>query len=518
LNPQDLGLPSHFKDFRSEVNQLETILSLASSPKRASLVSAPPGSGKTLIAISVPMLNDWRTLYLTATKAQSNQINNDFSSIGLFDLKGHVNYPCARSGYTSEFSDFDFECSAQESGGVCDYRELVNQSLSHRIVSTNYAHWISILKSDDPGRLGHFDLIVLDEAHKAADILTDFISVNVNPRSIYHFLDSSCPSSGDSIYTWYLWAKEMISKIKRQISSKRFAEDRTLTKKDILHLTRIEKDLSRFVLHYASSEWVAESNQKSKIVTLSPVWPMSFTERYLFNNIAKIIAVSATINEQTGKYLGIPQDSMDYIEVDSSFPKERRPFIYVPTTLVDYKMSQSQKQLLISQFDRVIEGRLDRKGAIQCISYDKGAEIQSLSKFRDSDLFMTDTRYESTQDLLTQFIESDPPSLLNSPAIEEGINLADDSCRYQIIYKMPMIDGRGKIIQARMKEDKGYKLDVMRERLEQMYGRPTRSKSDWSETFIFDDYFFRLRNQVKWHKWFSESWVRYSGVPKPINF
>lgn len=138
LTPSSLGLPSKFTSFRSEVGQEDIILDLLTSTSRINVLQASPGSGKTVIALSHVLSLSARCGYLTKTKSLQSQVHRDFTSIGLVDIVGHSNYPCATVSYDETGELADLEC---ESRANCFYRAKVEEVLdSHLGYSTNYAH------------------------------------------------------------------------------------------------------------------------------------------------------------------------------------------------------------------------------------------------------------------------------------------------------------------------------------------------------------------------------------------
>ncbi len=96
----------------------------------------------------------------------------------------------------------------------------------------------------------------------------------------------------------------------------------------------------------------------------------------------------------------------------------------------------------------------------------------------------------------------------------EGIDLADDKCRLNIIPQLlfpslgdPIVIKRKALVDGQL----WYGLEVMKTCIQQ-YGRSTRHEKDWSNTFIFDPLFGMVYGQTKAHlpKYFSEAikWVK----------
>jgi Rad3-related DNA helicase len=90
------------------------------------------------------------------------------------------------------------------------------------------------------------------------------------------------------------------------------------------------------------------------------------------------------------------------------------------------------------------------------------------------------------EDVIQRLMDSENPLVLVAPSVDEGIDLPDDLCRFQIIYKVPYPDMGNKQIKARMKKDPdwyAYKTVIS---LVQAYGRGMRHKDDYCITYITD--------------------------------
>ena len=60
------------------------------------------------------------------------------------------------------------------------------------------------------------------------------------------------------------------------------------------------------------------------------------------------------------------------------------------------------------------------------------------------------------EEVIQKLVSSENPLVLVAPSVDEGIDLPDDLCRFQIIYKIPYPDMGNKQIKARMDKDKDW--------------------------------------------------------------
>lgn len=519
LLPSDLGLPPRFTKYRRGQDTIS--LDLAASESRFLPLCASTGSGKSIINLSVSRLLSARTLFLVSTKALQSQLLADFQSIGLYGIEGHTNYSCAETRYDDSGDLLDLECYGRRSGGDCLYYQAVDHALKSDMVVTNYAHWVTLAKSEDADRLGKFDLIVLDEAHSVLDLLTDLLSVKLLHRTIETLLDRELPSATDSIEPiWVMWLSAAVSKartvyndLRRTYASRGDKSDSA--NRELARLTKLGKDLAR--LHQevsrTPSNWVVESIPRG--VRLSPVWPGVYAESYLYRGIPRVLLTSATLTKTAVKYLGIRPSTYDYHELASTFDPSRRPVIYVPTTRVDHRMNEGQTRVWLNRIDSIIDGRLDRKGILHSRSYRRAHEIATRSRHQGADGLLLTHTSESTRQVIQQFKSSDPPSVLISPAVDTGHDFPGLECSYQIISKLPFLDTRSPITKARVDSDKSYSSYVTAQSIIQMAGRGMRSADDLSENLVIDDHWAWFRGRADFPRWFRQSFKQSDRVPSP---
>ena len=98
------------------------------------------------------------------------------------------------------------------------------------------------------------------------------------------------------------------------------------------------------------------------------------------------------------------------------------------------------------------------------------------------------------------------------------MDLPDDFCRFQILFRLPFPSTQSKIVQARVAIDPEYAAYLMTQRLIQSVGRGMRSATDWCETFILDDKWKWAKGKYK-HMlpaWFREALGISQTVPDPF--
>ena len=504
--PGDFGFnPDQFPLYRP--SQLETAASIADhltshSGFTAAGLCAPPGAGKSLIYETVRVLMEARGLTCTISKGLQTQLESDFSYNGMFSIVGHSNYPCASTSRSDTGELEDFDCDGRRRDSTCYYREAVERSLASPATVTNTAHRVTIGKSD-PGRLGKFDLLVLDEAHLVRDNLCGLAAVSLPARKVTWNLQRDLPPVDASLSVWESWCQSALAEISR----------RRLKPGDwLLFLAR---ELERFLDGLRLDErWIVLPQTWG--VKLQPIWAEKLTPSYLYYGIDKVLLVSATVTKEVAEQLGINIESPAFrmFDMGSVFPSERRPFIFLPTIEVRYDNSEAEHAMLFKRVDDLLAARQDRRSLIHTISYALADKTRAWSSFKDQ---IITHRSGELPAAMEQFISSSPPVSLASPVIKEGYDFKDDRARFQIILKIARLDSRDLLTKARKATNKRYELIELVFTILQMYGRIVRSASDWGETVILDT-FFRTIPLSLFPAYFQRAYKKANGneLPAPL--
>ena len=537
-DPVTLGFPEKFRAWRPD--QVVAIDRTINSKKRFIGATAPTGFGKSLYAVASALLNPeiTRSVYLTSTKGLQDQIQSDFSELGVFDIRGQSNYACKaiepgqklnryRRGRWSAGCDqgpchagIRCELSPDRASPYlrpdCAYYGAVFDSRRSSFVSTNYAYWLA--QSAYGEGLGDVDYLILDEAHDADTQLESFLSFEFTVDDCEymstHLLDSQ------DVAQWQTWAAHHHGEmVKRQEQMAMFAPQ------DIEGINAVKrcKAVVAKLLQLkgvTAGDWALDTTG-SGCVRFAPMAVSKYAEAQLFRGIKKVLLTSATLTRKTTQLLGIDVDACELMEFRSSFPVSRRPIISVnthPAVRVNARMHDSTKHLWMRRIDRLIDTRrqLGWKGIIHTVSYARMLELLKASEHHD---IMISHKSGELMDMVRHFKEMDGPALFVSPSIMTGFDFPYDECRYQIIGKVPIPDMRGPIMQIRNETDPDYSGYIAMQKLVQASGRGMRAPDDWCETLIIDDTFgdwFFKRNRKHAPQWFREAIEYVESMPEPM--
>lgn len=470
LTPHDLGLPAHFSTFRH--GQGEAIDTVVTCDQPFVTGAYPTGSGKSVVAVGSALMNGGRTVIYTSTKALAEQYLDDFSSIGMTEMRGQSNFQCLESRRTC--ADGKNRCNARKSG-ECPYLQARNRFLGSNLAVTNYDYGLSSNLYGDG--IGEVDLLVLDEAHSAVQQLSDALTIEFNHHDYHqlYLIVGDPPKAVPDITAWKSWGAQAAKRLAERL--KELGDDHTHHPP---HAERFKGTLAR--LNEVDETWVFE-HPESKFSRFSPLWPTKYAKKVLFAGAKKVLLISATIVPKTLTLLDVQPEESLFLHQSYSFPAHRCPVYLYGTVQIDYRTDASGWAVTMGRMDTLTGMRLDRKGITHSISYEKQDYIKNNSAY--SDLMLAPKSNALIREIQL-FKNSPPPMQLVSPAITTGYNFPYGQCEYSHIIKVPFVDTRGAIMKSRAEQDPEYPPYLMAQNLTQMCGRPMRANDDQNETFIHD--------------------------------
>jgi Rad3-related DNA helicase len=254
---------------------------------------------------------------------------------------------------------------------------------------------------------------------------------------------------------------------------------------------RLEYILQEFKTHY--DDWVIQRDKREGTVTIKPIDVSRMCKQYFFDHVDYTLMMSATIlsKDHFCKWHGLNPDDVEYIYQKSPFPKERRPIILETIGSMAYKNIENTKPKTIHPMRRIMEQYSDDKGIIHTHSHSLALYLTNNLNSQRTITYTSEpgTKHRdklSREDIIEEFRESEEPLVLIAPSVSEGVDLPDDLCRFQILYKVPYPSLHEKQIKFRMKRDPDWYAFKTVSSILQSYGRGMRSKDDYCTTFITD--------------------------------
>ena len=495
--------------------------------KRFVILEAGTGVGKSAIGLTVARYLNRNLItnpdsgigggsyFLTTQKILQAQYEKDFGGKNgeMRSLYSASNYKC---GYHKKN---DCKTSQQllrtEKKGTsffkhcmtsCVYKMKKKSFLESPESVTNFPYFIT--ESTYSGKLTPRKVLIVDEAHNAESVLSNFVEVSVSQYFCDKLIKCEWPAKITPV-NFVKWVKNVyfpalqikVAHFEEQLEKmglmSKLQELRTISVKYEM-LSSHAKKLEKFLKDYSSDNWVMEVQETEKRgykkVVYRAIDVAKFAEEYLFRMGQKVLLMSATILDPVSfaKSLGIAEEDYTVIRMPSPFPIANRP-IFQSTV---GSMSSSQIQNSLPKLKLAIEAILDehkgQKGIIHCHTYRIANYIKS--NIKSSRLLIH--RSDNRDAILEKHIRAKNDTVLLSPSMSEGIDLKGDLSKFQIICKIPYPYLGDPIVKKRMHKNKGWYALQTAKSIVQSCGRSVRNETDEAVTYILDNdwHYFYSRN------------------------
>ena len=498
-----------FRDSREDRVHLQLktityILKAFEEGKKAILLDAPTGTGKSLINITVALNTQGKSFITLPQKILQKQYIDEFRGL-CTEIKGRNNYICrlvsASCAEGSCRQSGKHKCSESE---MCQYWMQKELALDAKICVSNFTYFFL----EGGSAFGNRELMVIDEGDDIAESsILDLCSVTISNRtmrSLYDYIDFKKDD-----FDVMADAKELL---KEEI-------DDTLDKG--VHSLVDVKELDAYRDLYGrigrvEDDWVAQRDKtfvKGRHGSLRPglydslvFKPLSigsYAENMLWNRADKYIVSSATILNK-GMYIKetglgfLDPDDIVYITMDSPFDKARRPIYYLGNKVGKLTAKEMSNNLhkAIDEIIRIADMYPDERGLIHCTSFKNVSSIYNMLNMSDiADRMIYHTNDTDRNDLVNMMMTGQTPkdSIVVSPSLTRGVDLKYDRLGFNIIFKTPYPNTLDKRIRIRSKDFRWYSLIALREII-QAYGRGMRAADDKCDTYVLDAGFRGLVN------------------------
>ncbi len=473
--------------------------------KRFVVIEAPTGAGKS--AIAVTMAREANSAYiLTAQKILQEQYIKDFPDLAL--MKGRSNYPCLVAPTHAAAAP----CIAGRKFPECDdcpYFVAKDTAIAANNAIMNYAYYLAELNYS--GGFQPRELLVLDEAHNSEAQLMNFIQITISDSALARVgIPERVPNSTEQM-GYFDFAEDIMPLLRGRSKEIDF-----LLKKDNLgpdaalaqmqNKNYLDNQFTRLEMLVHSrdenfTEWVVEKgrNKEGNWIRYKPVMVDSFARNFLFDFAENILMLSATIlNAPTFlRSLGIRPEEAEIISVESDFPAENRPIYLRPVARLTRNYIERDLPKLVAEISEIMDAHPDDKGLIHAHSYKNTSYIAQNLPARHKKRIVTHFSGDARDAALDKHIRSRTATVLLSPSMTEGIDLAGDLSRWQVISKIPYpFLGDPQVYRRKNLDSSWYDWRTCLT-IVQAYGRSIRSRDDFAVTYILDADFPSFLNRQK---------------------
>jgi len=494
------------------------------SDKRFVVLEAGTGVGKSAIGLTVARyLNrnlsaqediSGGSYFLTTQKILQEQYENDFgkSNGQMCSLYSASNYRCSyhkkndcKTSQQMLRTEKKGSAFFKNCMGSCHYKNKKKQFLESPESITNFNYFIT--ESTYSGKITPRKLLIVDEAHNAENVLSNFVEVSISQYFCDKLIKCKWPEKVTPV-NFVKWVKNVyypalqikVTHFEQQLEKmglkSKLEELRTISMKFDM-LSSHAKKLEKFLKDYTPENWVMELQETEKRgykkVVYRAIDVSKFADEYLLRLGQKVLLMSATIldPESFAKSMGI-EDDYEVVRIPSPFPVENRPIFQ--STVGSMSSSQIQYSLpkLKAAVEAILEEHKGQKGIIHCHTY----KIASYLKKNIRSRRLLTHRSDNRDAVLQKHINAKNDSVLLSPSMTEGVDLKGDLSKFQIICKVPYPYLGDPIVKKRMNKNKGWYALQTAKSIVQSCGRSVRNKEDQAVTYILDN---------DWHNFFRKN-------------
>ncbi len=479
--------------------------------KRFVVIEAPTGAGKSGIAVT--LAREAKQAYiLTAQKILQDQYIRDFPDLAV--VKGRSNYPCLVMDTHAGAAP----CLAGKKFPACDdctYLIAKDDALHASIATLNYPYFMGEI--NHAGAFQKRDLLVLDEAHNTEEMLMRFVEVSIAKNTFARAgIEFDFPQTTDLedriafVSSLIPDAIRALTKLEEQIKTLE-APPPDLS----VHKNELENLVRRMIMLRDAPDagWIAEQSEDVSFDgavqwwKFRPIMVAAFAEEFLFRHSSRVLMLSATIldAETFLRALGIDPADAAFIRVPSSFPPQNRPIYPLNIARLNRDTLEAELPKLSAVIAKLLEKHKGEKGIIHAHSYKILRYLVSTLPAGKRLIYHYDSA--SREDALERHLTSSLPTVLLTPSMTEGVDLADDQARWQVIVKVPYPYLGDPQVNARRLADPSWYEWRTALRIVQAYGRAVRSSEDHATTYVLDSMFpmWVSRQQKRLPKWFLEA-------------
>ena len=491
------------------------------------ILEAPVGSGKSLIGLTYSRyLSNKKgdAFILTPQRILQQQYERTLSDRSLASLYGKNNYPCSQKNTTCDIGSIvKPKCSGCKfSHAFTAAKKAPNTVFNYKLALLLFGY----TKAFHAQR----SLMVLDECHTVEEHLTEFNAITVNHRRAERYgvkwkTKTTIPSALKWIKEEYMpkasdFLTKLFEKVKPLLDK---AEDEELTRAELKQFADYNRheshldDLAEFLcnpLEQIKDEFVLvhdKETMKFKQLTGAKNFRTMLDPR-----AGQFLFMSSTILNYKGfcKDLGIDPSQAAYLSIESDFPVENRPVIYLPQMKMNASWNKPEnkknREKMLAAVLKLLEHHKNESGIIHTGNF-------QIARWLVDELMLAAPQHivhhnpdsgDDRNEIINMFTNAKKPIVLISPSITEGLDLKDDMARFAIFAKVPFGFLGDQWIKRRLEMSQEWYQRRALINVIQGGGRVVRSQKDWGNVYILDASWAYLYSQTKnmIPKWWRDSY------------
>lgn len=538
-----------FSKIRDEQRKaIEFALDAYESGKKAVLLEMGTGTGKSATGVTIARYMDAHAAVvkdedgmplsgayvLTTQKILQEQYMSDFgpqNGKGLLrTIKSSVNYKCkfytdqscaeskrvlSKLGKQLKGTEFQKQCKDN-----CTYSLEKQDFIESPLSITNFSYFLA--ETTYAGKLTPRAMLVIDECHNTEGELGKFIEVSFSEKFARDVLKCKIPKldSQEAVFDWVRTAyRKSVNKYVRDLEKNLVKLSDSVEgygeySKQYEMLEKHVAKIDQFVEIYKEDNWAMnvaypqEGNRRgARRFEFKPV-DLSQYSKVLFKSGARLLMMSATVVDKDVFCMSVGLDPSDvaYLRIPSPFPVENRPIHFLPVGSMAKDSIDKTLPIMSEAVGMLLEKHPNDKGIIHTTNYKVAKFI--LENDRSGRILTHDST--NRDEVLRRHVEGKEPTVLLSPSMMEGVDLADDASRFQILCKVPFPYLGDLVVKKRMERNKLWYPYTTAKSIIQSFGRSIRNERDHAISYILDGDWekFYFKNRHMFPEEFSASFVK----------
>lgn len=529
---ESFAAPS-FREYQDKA-AIEILKKLELEDKDVVQLNAPTGSGKSLILHCAGDAHHGDVFFTTPLNSLLKQIKDDeFIGPEVITLRGRNNYDCIHpkdEGTPVDRAicqrDSNFECDVKDD---CQYYGRKRDAIDHPFSVTNLSYIMaeSMIPDEVLDTFGDRSVLIVDECQTIEDFAQQYVTVTISkfevPDNVWRNINLPPEKYEHDMSTLRDWiANEVLGAVQQERERiDRLPQKTESQAKALEQLQQFENKINQFLEDVEENDWIAQyrtdedaSGDEYVKWVFEPITIGRFLDELLWDRADKVILSSATI--PGGDWLeeiGLGGRTVPRINVPSTFPVENRPIV---TGHAVGKMTYNQRHENASDMALKIKQIADHhegeKGFVHCRSYGMAELLKDTfnggghEDWFNENVMLQDK--DNREDSLEEWKNNDT-QLFFSVAMDEGVDLHGDLCRFQILAKTLYKSMDNKRVKYRVQErgDWDWYNRHAAIQIQQAYGRGVRSPEDECVFYILDSSAVGLINREPelFNGWFKEA-------------
>jgi Rad3-related DNA helicase len=376
----------------------------------------------------------------------------------------------------------------------CKYIDAKNDFFASVEGTTNYSYFLTT--STYTQEVEKRGLLILDEAHNIESVISNFVTIdfsNVFYKTVLGIKTLPVNSGQERVFRWLVdeVRPRLRDVVKQHVRLLKVAENSAKAIEMSKKLERLKRSFSKiekFVQSYDPQTWVLDTSTTDKkgerIYRFKPIVVGSYCREMLFSYADRVLILSATILDQDVycESVGINPSEVEFLRIPSPFPVENRPVHYMPVGSMSARSIEGTLPKIAEAVRILLDHHKDDKGIIHTANYRVAKYlVQALGASR---LLIHDA--ENREDIIKLHTVSKRPTVLLSPSMMEGVDLANDLSRFQVLCKVPFPYLGDASVQRRMELNPAWYSYQAVKSVVQAMGRSVRHQDDWAHSYILD--------------------------------